>query len=266
MEDCQPVVQCRNCAYIYCNPVPAEADLFDYYHESYEDWDNWEKTFRHDRQWVFRQGLRRIRQRKADGRLLDVGCSLGIFLESAREAGFDCYGVEVSHPAATFARERLKLNVLEGTLEAAAFDTDFFDVVTMWDVLEHVTDPAGMVDEIHRILKPGGLLAMRVPNVSFHLLRSRIVSRVRPSKDIGLDTINHLNHFSARTLSTLLQRHGFTRPSILPGAPNIYGRRSTDLAKHCYDILARTTHTLIRREIATILEAYAVCEASPASP
>ncbi|NCO32257.1 MAG: hypothetical protein AUJ92_19695 [Armatimonadetes bacterium CG2_30_59_28] len=257
MEEIQPVVRCLRCGYIYCNPVPSEVDLLAYYDGSYTDWDHWEQTFRHDRQYVFTEGLRRICRYQSEGKLLDVGCSLGIFLEGARAEGFECHGVEVSEPAARFAGDRLRLNVFQGTLHEARYPCEFFDVVTLWDVLEHVPDPRSILREIRRILKPRGLAVVRVPNVNFHLSRSRILSAICPQRDPGLDTLNHLNHFSAHSLLALMRRQGFERPVLLPGTPNIYGRPLIDSAKKLYNSLAQMAHSLLHLEIATIIEAYA---------
>jgi len=257
LQEINPVVRCRRCGFVYCNPVPREQDLITYYDESYDDWNHWEQTFRHDRQYVFARGLSRLRRFKREGRLLDVGCSFGIFLESARAAGFECYGVEVAEPAARFARERLGLNVFHGTLHQASYPSAFFDIVTLWDVLEHVPDPREMLQEVRRILKSGGLVVVRVPNVNFHLWRARIAAVVCPQKNPGLDTGNHLNHFSPHTLSSLLLSEGFLHPVVLPGAPNVYGRPLFDLVKKLYDVFARMAHNLFHLQIASIIEVYA---------
>ncbi|MBI3920323.1 MAG: class I SAM-dependent methyltransferase [Armatimonadetes bacterium] len=259
-------MRCRRCGYVYCNPIPTDEELFSYYDESYVDSEEWERTFRHDRQRVFRNGLRRIGRFAGSSsssscdspKLLDIGCSLGIFLDMARERGFNCFGVEVSRPAAEFAARQPGLHVLTGTLHQAGFDSGFFDVVTLWDVLEHVSDPLSVLQEARRVLKSGGLLVVRVPNVGFHLVRSRIVAQFLPTHDVGLDTLNHLNHFSARSLSRLLSCNGFGMPKILPGSPNLYGKPAIDSAKLLYDALATTARALFRVQIATIIEGYAI--------
>jgi 2-polyprenyl-3-methyl-5-hydroxy-6-metoxy-1,4-benzoquinol methylase len=98
-------------------------------------------------------------------KLLDVGCSLGYFLDVARERGFKSYGVEVSKDTSQYAREKLGLNVFCGTLEVAQFPDKTFDVITLWDVIEHVPDPINLLREVRRIMKDDGLIALQSPNM-----------------------------------------------------------------------------------------------------
>lgn len=258
MDEGQRVVRCSRCGFIYCDPIPALAELQDYYAESYRDVDRWRQTFGHDRFYVFREGLREIQRYRASGVLLDVGCSLGLFLSWARQAGFETTGVELSPPAAQFARERLRLNVHCGTLQDAPFAPASFDVVTFWDVLEHVADPYGDLRRARELLKPGGLLVVRVPNVGFHLLRMRLMRLIRRDGFTGLDARNHLNHFTARTLRALLGRVGFRTLKIKPGPLNIYGNLPKDAVKFAYWQVARMFKWTFGIDIGNILEAYAV--------
>ncbi|MCS6862276.1 MAG: class I SAM-dependent methyltransferase [Abditibacteriales bacterium] len=258
IDDGQRVVRCSRCGFIYCNPIPTLEELQDYYATSYRDVDGWWQTFRHDRFYVFREGLKEIRRYCASGTLLDVGCSLGLFLSWARQAGFETAGVELSPPAARFARERLGLNVHCGTLQNAPFAPATFDVVTFWDVLEHVADPLGDVRRTRELLKPGGLLVVRVPNVGFHLLRTRLLRLIRRDGFTGLDARNHLNHFTARTLRALLERAGFRVLKVKPGTLNIYGNLPKDAVKFVYWHVARIFKWTFGVDIGNILEAYAV--------
>ncbi|MEZ4580535.1 MAG: class I SAM-dependent methyltransferase [Caldilineaceae bacterium] len=94
----------------------------------------------------------------AAGALLDVGCAAGTFLLAMSHWGLDGNGVELNAAeVARQTRERYGLDVIAGTLEDAHLAPAQFDAVTMWDVLEHVYDPAQTLREIHRLLKPGGI-------------------------------------------------------------------------------------------------------------
>ncbi len=258
IDEGQRVVRCSRCGFIYCDPIPALEELQDYYADSYRDVDGWSQTFGHDRFYVFQEGLKEIRRYHSSGSLLDVGCSLGLFLRWARQAGFETAGVELSPPAAKFARERLGLNVHCGTLQDAPFAPASFDVVTFWDVLEHVADPYDNLRRARELIKPGGLLVVRVPNVGFHLLRTRLMRLIRRDGFTGLDARNHLNHFTARTLRALLERAGFRVLKIKPGALNIYGNLPKDSVKFVYWQVARMFKWTFDVDIGNILEAYAV--------
>jgi len=112
----------------------------------------------------FKKYLKKINQfSHKKGRILDIGCNIGIFLDEARKDGWEVYGVEPAYGAYKYATEILKLNVLNCTLEEATFKDNFFDVVTLFAVLEHVSNPRELLKEIRRIIKLNGLLVIHVP-------------------------------------------------------------------------------------------------------
>lgn len=97
-------------------------------------------------------------------KLLDIGCSTGLFLDEARRAGFEAYGAELSPEAAAFARTHFGLEVHPGDWHDAGYADGSFDVVTLFDTVEHLSDPLGELAAIRRLLKPGGLLLQSAPN------------------------------------------------------------------------------------------------------
>lgn len=101
-----------------------------------------------------------VGQYKKPGRILDVGCALGGFLETARDGGWDVTGTEISEYAASHVRNELKIEVINKGLREAGLPEESFDAVTMWDVVEHLDDPFSVVKEVHRILKSDGLLVL----------------------------------------------------------------------------------------------------------
>ena len=102
-------------------------------------------------------------QRK--GKLLDVGCGNGQFLTKMRDLGWEVMGVEPDGQAVRVARECFGLSVYQGMIEEAGFPDDTFDAITMNHVIEHVSDPIGILRECHRVLKPGGKLVVITPNI-----------------------------------------------------------------------------------------------------
>lgn len=141
----------------------------------------------------------------ASGRLLDVGCGAGYFLDAARLAGWQVAGVELSPPAAETARTGLGLDVFTGSLHQAAFPASAFDLVTMFEVLEHMRDPGAALAEANRVLCRDGLLVIEVPNdmdayrghVAWAGNRWWVIPPV------------HLYYFNASTLSRWLLTSGF---------------------------------------------------------
>jgi ubiquinone/menaquinone biosynthesis C-methylase UbiE len=149
------------------------------------------------------------------GRLLDMGCGLGYFVQAAgRHSGWDAHGYEISPAAVQYAREVLKLeNVNCGRLEDAGFPAESFDIVTLWDVLDHIPRPDPVLRRCQALLKPGGLLFIRTPNIANQLLRSRIkrwLWGMRP--DWGyMKARDHAHHYSAESIARLLDRNGFDK-------------------------------------------------------
>ena len=143
------------------------------------------------------------------GRLLEVGCAYGGFLDYARRSGWNIQGVEVSSYAADEARRRFSIDVFCGTLEEAGFPDEFFDLCHMNHVLEHLATPLGTLREVYRVLRKGGLLAVEVPNELEDLygtFREKILGRPRippPAPSV------HLLFFNPLTLTRMLGAAGF---------------------------------------------------------
>ncbi|HLI27380.1 MAG TPA: class I SAM-dependent methyltransferase [Chloroflexota bacterium] len=146
--------------------------------------------------------LARLERLTTGRRLLDIGCSYGFFLDTARQRGWSVAGVEVSASAARFARETYGLPVHLGPLRAAPYAPGSFDVVTIRHVLEHVPDPLGMVLDARRLLAPGGLLLVAVPNFA------SLAARLFGPDWWWVDPPTHLYYFTRATLSRLLARAG----------------------------------------------------------
>jgi ubiquinone/menaquinone biosynthesis C-methylase UbiE len=140
--------------------------------------------------------------------LLDVGAYTGVFVEIAAQHGWDAWGVEPSRWAVEQARAR-GLQIVQGTLETADLPEAHFDVVTMWDVIEHLTDPREALQRARRLLKPNGLLV--VHTIDIESLFARLMGPRWP----WLMEM-HLYYFSRRTLQTMLEKCGFRVLSAKP--------------------------------------------------
>ena len=112
----------------------------------------------------FKQWLDWLKSLKGKGRLLDVGCGIGIFLTMAQERGWEAYGVDISEGAVEIAKSRSGVKAVAGTLTEARFPDRFFDVITLLDVFEHFPNPLIELMEIGRILKEDGLIFLNTPN------------------------------------------------------------------------------------------------------
>ena len=204
-----PVVKCKNCGFIYANPRPTEEALRGFYDESYYRSHGpigygvsreVEETIRRQ----FETRLEYIEKHAGEpGRLLDLGCATGIFLEVAEARGWEIYGVEFSDFAIPIAQNTLGIEI-HPTLLEARFDAGYFDVVTGWEYIEHLAKPRRELEEIHRILRKDGLLALSTPN-----MRNLTVMRCPELWESFIPPPEHLSYFSPESLGQLLEAVGF---------------------------------------------------------
>jgi len=197
----EPFVRCRECRLVLINPRPVSKEVEKTYDADYSDAyiRKADKKLKRCRRWV----ARIARHFVACGRWLDVGCSAGFVVAAANEAGFEAYGVEIEPAAVAYGRDTLGLENLScGILAEQRYTDAFFDVITLYDVIEHVPDLNGVVAELARILKRGGVIEIRTPDVG-HWRTPKPLSEwkeLKPSE--------HLYYFSYETLSRLFANHG----------------------------------------------------------
>lgn len=144
-----------------------------------------------------------LRDHVRTGRILEVGCASGYFLEAVRQQGFEPEGIEPSEDMAREARRRSGARVHAGTLDDAPLPPDGFDAACAWHVLEHIVQPAQSLERVREALRPGGVLLVEVPNVD------SVNARRRGHSWLGLDPAHHVAHYAPASLRTLLESAGF---------------------------------------------------------
>jgi 2-polyprenyl-3-methyl-5-hydroxy-6-metoxy-1,4-benzoquinol methylase len=192
------IVRCNRCRLVYTNPRPRPQRISEGYRKSVDPDYAREDSSRSINAHLSLNTLRRF---TGSGRLLDVGCATGYFLNAAR-LDFETHGIEISEWAAKYAKDRLRLDVVNASLDDASFPAEHFDVVTLIDVIEHFTDPKAALVSIHRLLRHEGLLYLVTPDIeslSARLLQGRWWG-LRPA---------HVYYFSRSTLARLLRDTGF---------------------------------------------------------
>ncbi len=148
--------------------------------------------------------LEAYRQR---GTLLEVGCGVGLFLQTARERGWTCTGVEMLDDLARHAREDRGLDVRAGELSTAAFPAESFDVVYMNEVIEHVVDPVELLTEVRRVLRPGGVALLRTGNARSWTARLRGADW----RYFQFAGHGHIRYYSPSAAHALAKAAGFER-------------------------------------------------------
>jgi 2-polyprenyl-3-methyl-5-hydroxy-6-metoxy-1,4-benzoquinol methylase len=193
---------------VYANPRLEDSEILETY-ESVEDPLYIEE--REGRVLTFEHHLRpleRLTGPPDDRALLDVGAYTGVFVEIAASHGWDAWGIEPSRWAVSEARKR-GLRVIQGTTATADLPESGFDVVTMWDVIEHLADPLEELRQAYRLLRPDGLLVVHTIDID------SLFARVMGSRWPWLMEM-HLYYFSQRTLRQMLEKAGFTVLRIRP--------------------------------------------------
>lgn len=249
------VLQCKNCSLVFLSQIPTDEVLKDryskdYYQERKEYYyenivSNPQGGEKNENIDVFSRGLQRLNSlKKLKGRILDVGCGLGIFLHMADIEGWNTCGVDISPYAVQYAREKFGLEVYNsGGLKEAVFPPNSFDVVTLWDSLEHLPDPVGQLKEVRRILKDDGLIMLNVPNEAslfrvmakfFYVISGGTFTY--PVKK--LYHIYHIHYFDSYTLKNLLIMSGFEIVSLEENTIPIVKARGSPLEKRLVKFLS----------------------------
>ncbi len=211
-DDPYRVVECRECGHVYVNPRLPTERLHEMYQEEYWTSDR-AKEFGYtqylaDRALYERTYRRRAttieRYKHAPGRVLDIGCAAGFFLKVMHDKGWETTGVEISKPMVDYAKDELGLPVVHrGDILSVDLEPESYDVITMWDVIEHLEDPVAHIAAAHRLLHRNGILLIETQNVG-----SRF-ARVLGRKWQHYKHEEHLYHFHPKSLSQLLARARF---------------------------------------------------------
>jgi SAM-dependent methyltransferase len=209
------IVRCKDSGLVYvANPLP-EGELAAFYSVEYFEGESGRKgyaSYRQDEP-VLRANFRDLVRRLAGDAaragldpgtldLLDWGCAYGYFLDEARRSFGRVCGVEINEGVAEIARSRLGLDVRSGPSASRSFSAGSFDVITLWDVIEHVSRPRATLLEVARLLRPGGSLYLTTGDIGSPLARllGRRWRLVNPPQ--------HVTYFSQRTLTGLLSACG----------------------------------------------------------
>lgn len=216
--------RCQNCSTVFMNPQPTEnyLDWFYnnvYYSKQHREKMGWDPNLSNVNISVFRINEIRMdlveeycnQTRYPRGHLLDVGCSSGNFIWEAQLRYWSVQGLEISEDAAEQGRQSRNLNIITGELDENIFPEESFDVVTAWDVLEHIPKPNEFMENINKVLKEDGLFVGNTPNVSSS------ISYYSGSEWRHLDPPLHVVLYDHISLRILLKKHNFEILKISSG-------------------------------------------------
>lgn len=219
------VKRCNQCGFIFMSPRPDETErnaLFSgQVPELLKPYGNTEANYgavTQTRLSFFKNRIATLIKhsgRKAtDIRFLDIGASSGYMVQAALEAGVQAYGIEPGSSGVALAKER-GIELLQATAEQLPFPDNHFDIVHSHHVFEHVASPMLSAQEAFRVLKPGGIVLIEVPNQfdNIRFWRDVVFKRVSQRKR-DIRSIHHLSFFSKKSMYDLLTRSGFKNVSV----------------------------------------------------
>jgi 2-polyprenyl-3-methyl-5-hydroxy-6-metoxy-1,4-benzoquinol methylase len=243
------MVRCNQCHLVYLNPRPTRESFTSIYLDSYDQYQTEPKTNeprirKFIRNYGFYKQAKSILHFKRSGQILDIGCSTGDFLDIMRQyPNWSAVGIEPSSFASEYARSRRVLQVKTGYLDVSDFDDNTFDVVTLWNVLEHLSDPSETLNTIHRILKSDGLLVITTPNLD------SLDARLFGDYWVGYELPRHFYVFSTQTLSMLLEKTGFSRLN----RRTVYGSHAAAMTSIRFWLQSKTISDKLRKRLSSFL-------------
>jgi len=202
----QGIFECRKCGLIFADDYLASREHL--YTENYAAWGadilQEEQAISLSKKEAFRCQLKILLKyiRPAGKKFLDVGTGNGYMMEVAKEAGFEVWGTEISSAAIAIAEKKFPGKIFEGRLENTVYIDDFFDVISLTDVLEHLPNPRETIREVERILKPDGYLFLISPDTDS-------IWRTLLGKKWFQYKYDHVCYFNRTSLKYLLKDSGF---------------------------------------------------------
>ncbi len=195
--------QCQSCSFVFTKRIPSEQELIQHY-EGYGRNDYLSPiTIRR-----YHELLDEFEKYRKTNKIIDVGCGIGYFLEIAKERGWEVYGTEYTDKAMEICGNK-GISMKQGVLDPNNYSPESFDIITSFEVLEHINNPQEELASFYKILRTGGLVYFTTPNFN-SLLRYRLKG--------FYDVIcypEHLSYYAPKTITKAFKNSGFTRLKVL---------------------------------------------------
>lgn len=207
------VVQCRKCGLVFTNPQPSP-EWIKSSHDNAKGVGFYSHKGARSYHWHYINGLKIIAKFHSSGKLLDVGCGVGYFLNMAKRRGYDVLGIDFSSVAVAAAKEKYNLNIMKGEIRDYGFKPGIFNVITLWNVLEHLYEPEKDLSIIFKYLSSEGILFIETPNIILRaaMLKYGISKMLLKGlkRDSNLIAWEHLFYWNPYNLRNMLFRVGFS--------------------------------------------------------
>ena len=196
------LIKCQSCQFVFCEPIPTAMELEKHY-ENYGRNDYLSPlTIKR-----YHEILDSFEPYRKTNKLIDVGCGIGYFLEEAKKKGWEVYGTEFTDEAIRICSKKgIKMN--KGILDPENYDGQEFDIITSFEVIEHINNPQTELANFYKILRKGGLVYCTTPNFN-SLLRYRLKEKYNV-----LGYPEHLSYYTPKSLKFIFNRSGFKTKKI----------------------------------------------------
>ncbi len=231
------LVSCQSCGLVFSQKIPTEKELINFY-EGYGRNDYLSPlTIKR-----YHEILDKFEKYRKNNKLLDVGCGIGYFLEIARERGWEVHGTEFTDRAIEICESK-GIQMKKGKLNPEYFDKESFDIITSFEVLEHINNPLEEIKNFKTILRKGGLVYLTTPNFN-SLLRYRL------KEAYNIITFpEHLSYYTPKTLSQLFKSNGFRKEKIRTTGISLSRLKASKGIKTAPSISANSTDENIRQKL-----------------
>ena len=217
------LLRCAECGFGQPAGLPSLPDYFGRMYDQRWSAEWMEGEFRDGtKDLIFHEVLRGLERRvpASERTLLDLGAHVGRLIHLAAQAGWRAEGIELNPRTSAYAERVTGLPVHRADLRDLEAQGRRYGAVTLVDVLEHIADPVDALRAVHRVIAPGGWIAVKVPHGPNQLMKERIRGRVfRGYRPTVADNLVHVSHFTPRALRMALEQAGFTEIDIRPAVP-----------------------------------------------
>lgn len=194
--------QCSNCGFVFAQKVPTSEELEEHY-KGYGRNDYLSPiTIKR-----YHELMDQMEPYRKTNKLLDVGCGIGYFLEVAKERGWEVYGTEYTDEAVSICEEK-GIKMQKGKLDPKYYDAESFDVITSFEVIEHINNPLEELGNFSSLLRKGGVVYVTTPNFN-SLLRYRLKAAYNV-----ITYPEHLSYYTPKTLKRVFKQSGFSCKKI----------------------------------------------------
>lgn len=224
--------KCDNCGFYYLNPMPKMTEkILKTFYYNYNHNKQFIKNFEKYKPLIKRSLKNKLNVAKISlgtthnfmrsWKFLDIGCGGGSYVYAAKDLGLDSYGIDIDTNSCIFAKSQ-RLNVFNGNLNEAHYPNEYFDIIQIKQVLEHINDPKKFLLEVKRVLKNKGIIIIDVPNQNGLIPKIKILLKISNNEYGFLQPIRHLYAYTTRSLKILLQKTGFLVIKCLTSGPGDY--------------------------------------------